>query len=144
MKNNKLWNFIIFIPFALSIGAFVLYFRYFIEIKSKSTKINDLLEASLVRYRNIAILCLAIGVFLLFIKTLIDYFRISNNTSVKEEYVLNSISSKKISEVNKYTLSENRIVSDLLKGKILKAKFINSKVEKQVEFKSCDLDNNII
>ena len=144
MKNNKLWNFIIFIPLALSIGAFILYFRYYIELRSKGTKIAELLEVSLVRYRNIAILCLAIGVFLLFVKTVIDYFRIGTYTNTRNEYVLDSISSRKTVPVNKYTLSENKIISDLLKGKVLRARFVNSKIEKRVEFKNYDSESSII
>ena len=72
MNKKKLWKFCIFVPFALALGALFLYLRYYFELKSKTgTKVTDVLEASLVRYRNIGIFCLAVGVFLLFIKTLI-------------------------------------------------------------------------
>ena len=130
MDKKKLWKFCIFVPFALAIGSFFIYLRYYFELKSKAgTKVTDVLEVSLVRYRNIGIFCLAVGVILLFIKTLIDYFKIDKEVSVKEERVgvLDRIASKKSETRNKYTFSENKIISDLLTGKTLKAIFINDK-----------------
>ena len=148
MDKKKLWKFCIFVPFALAIGAFTLYLRYYFELKSKAgTKVTDVLEVSLVRYRNIGIFCLAVGVILLFIKTLIDYFKIDKEVSVKEEKVtvLNNIASKKTEATAKYTFSENKIISDLLSGKTLKAVFINDKkTEKNVQFRSYDSDKSII
>ena len=148
MDKKKLWKFIIFVPFALAIGAFTLYLRYYFELKSKAgTKVTDLIEVSLVRYRNIGIFCLAIGVVLLFIKTLIDYFKIEDKTvtETKKVSVLDRISSRKEVTDTKYTFSENKIISDLLKGKVLKGIFINEdKTVKNIQFKSYDSDKSII
>ena len=140
MNKKKLWKFCIFVPFALALGALFLYLRYYFELKSKTgTKVTDVLEASLVRYRNIGIFCLAVGVFLLFIKTLIDYFKIDKETTVQTERVnvLDRIASKKTENTNKYTFSENNIISDLLSGKTLKA------IVKNVQFKSYDSKKSI-
>lgn len=148
MDKKKIWKFIIFVPFALAIGAFTLYLRYYIELKSKAgTKVTDIIEVSLVRYRNIGIFCLAIGVILLFIKTLIDYFKIDSNsvTETKKVGVLDRISSRKEVTDTKYTFSENKIISDLLKGKVLKGIFINeTKTVKNIQFKNYDSDKATI
>ena len=144
MKKKKLINFIIFIPFAIAIGAFVLYFKSLFTIKGAS-KVTEIMEVSLVRYRNIGILCLAIGVFLLFIKTLINYFRIDDEVEVRNERVLDKISSKSYEDNTKYSFNENNIINDLLNNQELKAIFYNGKVtEKIVKFKNYDKDKNII
>ncbi|MBQ3475284.1 MAG: hypothetical protein IJH20_03860 [Bacilli bacterium] len=148
MDKKKLWKFIIFVPFALAIGAFTLYLRYYFELKSKAgTKVTDIIEVSLVRYRNIGIFCLAVGVILLFIKTLIDYFKVEDNnvTETKKVSVLDRISSRKEVTDTKYTFSENKIISDLLKGKVLKGVFINeNKTIKNIQFKNYDSDKATI
>ena len=146
MKNRKLINFIIFIPFAISIGAFILYLKYLFTLKgAKTIKITELMEVSLVRYRNIAIFCLLIGVILLFIKTIYEYFKIDKEIKIKEENALTKISNKKLDETNKYSFDENEIISDLLGSKNLKAVFINSNVsDRVVKFKRYDKDKNVI
>lgn len=146
MKNKKLINFIIFVPFAISIGAFILYFKYLFSLKgAKTLKITELMEASLVRYRNIGVFCLLVGVILLFIKTLYDYFKIDKVIKNKEENVLDKISNKKLEETNKYSFDENSIISDLLSGKTLQAKFIGSDLEDRVvKFKNYNKKDNII
>ena len=51
MKNKRLIDFIIFMPFAFSIGAFVIYIRYLLKIKSTTNlEVVALLESSIVRY----------------------------------------------------------------------------------------------
>lgn len=146
MKNRKFINFIIFIPFAISIGAFILYLKYLFTLKgAKTIKITELMEVSLVRYRNIAIFCLLIGVILLFIKTIYEYFKIDKEIKIKEENALTKISNKKLDETNKYSFDENEIISDLLGSKNLKAVFINSNVgDRVVKFKRYDKDKNVI
>lgn len=144
MKKKKLINFIIFIPFAIAVGSFVLYFKYLFTIKGAS-KVTELMEVTLVRYRNIGIFCLALGVFLLFIKSLISYFRIDDEEEVRNERVLDKISSKTYEDTSKYSFNENNIINDLLKGQDLKAVFYNGSVtEKIVKFKNYDKDKNII
>ncbi len=144
MNKKKIFNFIIFIPFAIAVGSFILYFRYLFAIKGAS-KVTELMEVSLVRYRNIGIFCLAIGVFLLFIKTLINYFRIDDEVEIRNERVLDRISSKTENDTYKYSFNENNIINDLLNNQELKAIFYNGKVtERIVKFKNYDKDKNII
>ena len=146
MNNKKLVNFIIFLPFAISIGAFILYLRYLFLVKgAKTIKVTEVLGISLVRYRNIALFCLFIGIVLLFIKTLYNYFKSESNITYSEAGVLNRISSKVEDNYSKYTFDENTIISDLLGKKKLKARFINSSIdEKMVIFKNYDKKKNII
>lgn len=145
MEKKKLWSFIIFVPFALSIGSFILYLRYYFELKSKSdVKVTELIETYLVRYKNIGIVCLAIGVFLLFIKTLIEYFRVDKEPVYIEENALNRIASKQETNTNKYSFSESKIVSDLLKDKELRAVFVNTNTEKLVKFQDYDSKKSVI
>ena len=147
MNKRKIYNFIIFIPFAIALGSFVLYFKYLFTIKASDTlKVTELMEVSLVRYRNIGIFCLALGVFLLFIKTIWDYFRIDDDIALRNERVLDKISSKKIDEDEyKYSFNENNIINDLLGGKTLKAIFHSDDIEeKNIRFKNYDSDKNVI
>jgi hypothetical protein len=129
MRNRKRVNFIISIPFIISLASFLLYLRYLFLVKSVGTKnVTTIMEASLVRYRNIAIFCLAVGVFLLFLKTLYDFFTLDTSEVVREEGVLDKISSKTVDNKISYTFDENNIINDLLSNKTLKDTFIGSDV----------------
>lgn len=159
MDKKKLYNFLMFVPFALSIGSFILYFRYLFEVKLvDGVKVNSIIEASMLRYRNIGIFCLAVGVFLLFIKTLLEYLKIDNevktndinndNTNgldkISTKYENNNNYDKEI-ETKKKTYSEDDIVRELFKDRKLKLLFYNSDInEKNVIFKNINYDKNII
>ena len=142
--KKKVINFIIFIPFAIAIGAFVLYFKTLFTIKGAS-KVTELMEVMLVRYRNIGIFCLATGVFFLFLRSLYNYFIIDDEEEIRNERVLDKISSRQTNDNYKYTFNENNIINDLLNNKDLKAVFYNGSVtEKIVKFKNYDKEKNII
>ena len=144
MNKKKIINFIIFIPFAIAIGAFILYFKASFDIKN-ANKVTEIMEVTLVRYRNIGIFSLIIGVILLFIKSLINYFRIDNEIEVRRERVLDKISSRQKEEGIKYSFNENNIINDLLKDQELTAVFYNDKItEKIVKFKNYDKTKNTI
>jgi hypothetical protein len=54
---KKIFKFIVFLIFIVAIIAFVLYFRGLLTIKGlPSDKVTNIMEISLVRYRNIAII----------------------------------------------------------------------------------------
>ena len=136
MNKKKLFNFILFIPFAIAIGAFILYIKLYLDIKGAS-KVTEIMEVTLVRYRNIGIFCLVIGIILLFVKTLINYFRIDDDIDVRRERVLDKISSKQKEDSIKYSFNETNIINDLLNGHELKAVFYNHNItEKIVKFKT--------
>jgi len=134
MKNKRLIDFIIFMPFAFSIGAFVIYIRYLLKIKSTTNlEVVALLESSIMRYRNIAIFSLAIGVILLFIKTLYEFLTIDNKKEyVLEENALDRISSRRITLNKVKAFDETQIINDLLKDKILRVKFIDSNIKEKI------------
>ena len=134
MKNKKLIDFIVFIPFAFSIGAFLIYIRYLLKLKSTSNlEVIALIESSIVRYRNIAIFALAVGIVLLFIKTLYEFLTIDNKKEViYEENVLDRISTRKNTIREYKTFDETRIINDLLKDKILKVNFIDSNIKNKL------------
>lgn len=146
MKKNRLLNFILFIPFAMSIGAFILFIKYYFAINGKNAgEVTPLLEISLIRYRNIAIFCLILGLVLLVIKSIIDHMKVNNNEII-EYGVLDRISARKQENIKKYTYNESTIINDLLKDKILTAKFINSDIEDfKVKFKNYnEIDNSMV
>lgn len=144
MKKNRLFNFIIFIPFAIAVGAFIIYFRLLFSLKGAG-KVTNLIGASILRYRKIGIFCLLIGIILLFIKTIFDHFRLDMSDEARDERVLDRISNKQINEEATYTFNENNIINDLLKGQTLIANFYNDKkTEKLVKFKNYNKDNNVI
>lgn len=144
MNRKKLINFIIFIPFAIAIGAFLIYFKYMLSLKGDS-KVTELMSATLIRYRNIGVFSLAIGVVLLFIKTLYSYFKIDDTVEIRNERVLDKISNKQENETVNYSFNENNIINDLLAGETLIANFYNGKrTEKLVKFKNYNKDKKII
>ena len=144
MNRKKIFNFIIFIPFAIAIGAFLIYFKYMFSLKGESN-ITEIMNATLIRYRNIGVFSLAIGVVLLFIKTLYSYFKIEDTTAIRNERVLEKISNKQETETVNYSFNENNIINDLLKGETLIANFYNGKrTEKLVKFKNYNKDKKII
>lgn len=146
MNKRKIYNFIIFIPFAIAVVSFILYFKYLFTIKAlAASKVTELMEVSLVRYRNIGVFCLAIGIFLLFLKTVFDYFRIENNVNKRNERVLEKISNRIENDDINYTFNENNIINDLLNGKTLKVVFNNSILnDRIVKFNNYNKDNNVI
>ena len=144
---------IIPIPFLISIASFILYFRYLLIIKTNNKiRINDVILVSLYRYRNIAVFSLAIGVFLLLIKTIINY---KNNDKEYNKYnedkkVLNKVSVNNTIEnsnvIDDYTsVSDSKIVNELLNDKTLKLNFINTEENtKKVKFYNYNADKKII
>ena len=143
---KKIFKFIVFLIFIVAIIAFVLYFRGLLTIKGlPSDKVTNIMEISLVRYRNIGVFCLALGVFLIFLKTLFEYFSIDNDIELRNESVLDRISSRTVENNINYSFNENNIINDLLSDKSLKVIFHDSLLnDRIVRFKNYDKDKNTI
>lgn len=143
---KKIFKFIVFLIFIVAIIAFVLYFRGLLTIKGlPSDKVTNIMEISLVRYRNIGVFCLALGVFLIFLKTLFEYFSIDNDIELRNESVLDRISSRTVENNINYSFNENNIINDLLSDKSLKVIFHDSLLnDRLVRFKNYDKDKNTI
>ena len=71
MKFKRILNYFLWIPFAVAIGAFALYFRYLFEVKFISTvTVTALVTTAMNRYLKIGLFSLFIGLLLLFISKL--------------------------------------------------------------------------
>lgn len=143
MNKRKLVNFIISIPFILAIFFLVMFIRLYINVGS-SSEISTIMSLYLIRYRNLAIFCIVIGFILLIIKSIFDY---KNNKNIVENNsnILNTISYRNIPDNKTYSLDEDRVVNDLLRGKVLEIKFLDSKLSnRKMKFINYSKLNNSI
>lgn len=152
MKKNKT-NILIYIPFLISIAAFTLYFRYLFILKNNSKiSVNSVITLTLYRYRNIAIFSLAVGIFLLLIKTIKNYISINKEYNMIEDSNENSLSKISVNNLNRKTddiyineITDSKIVNDLLENKSLKLNFINNEeLNRKVKFNKYDSSKKVI
>lgn len=145
MRNNKLYRFIIGMIFLISFVSFFLYIRTYLMIKGlERINISPILEISLVRYRNIGVFCLILGIFIIFLNSFFSYLRINRNY-YNEDRVLDRISSNSYSDRINSSFDENNIINNLLKDKTLKVVFYNSALKDRiVKFKEYDKRSNKI
>ena len=152
MKKNKT-NILIYIPFLISIAAFTLYFRYLFILKNNSKiSVNSVITLTLYRYRNIAIFSLAVGIFLLLIKTIKNYISINKEYNMIENSNENSLSkisvnnlNRKIDDIYINEITDSKIVNDLLENKSLKLNFINNEeLNRKVKFNKYDSNKKVI
>lgn len=143
MNKRKLVNFIIYIPFILAVFFLIMFIRLYINVGS-SSEISTIMSLYLIRYRNLAIFCVVIGFILLIIKSIFDY--INNKNIVKDNSnILNTISYRNIPEKKLYSLDEDKVVNDLLRGKVLEIKFLDSKLNnRKMKFVNYSKLNNSI
>ena len=144
MNKRKLVNFIISIPFILAIFFFIMFLRLYLNVSGNSD-ISTILSLYLIRYRNLALFCLVLGFILLIIKSIINY---RNNNIIIENNnsnILNTISYRNVNDNKSYSLDEDRVVNDLLRGKILDIKFLDSKLSnRKMKFVNYSKLNNSI
>lgn len=84
---KKILNYILWLPFAISIGSFVLYFITAIKIKIKSIFVTEDIQNILKMYLIIGLISLFIGLLIIFIKKLIKLFK--SNKDIKEIKIIN-------------------------------------------------------
>lgn len=73
--SKRMKDFITFIPFGVSISAFLLYLRYFLQVKlHEKIAVTGLILGYANRFRSIAIFSAIIGIILLIVTSLIYYF----------------------------------------------------------------------
>lgn len=90
---KKIVKYLLWLPFAVSIGSFALYFIYALRIKFGSIDVTNAIQNSLKLYLIIGLISLFIGLFVVFIKKLIMLFKeddmnepyIKQKNSIKEE-----------------------------------------------------------
>ena len=135
---KKVVKYILWLPFAVSISSFALYFVYAIRIKFKNLTVTESMQNSLKLYLIIGLISLFVGLFVVFIKKTILLFKMDDSENIKENKVKEKkikeqkVSNKVISipkneqelivyldkeekvEVKQEVIKENEIVDDLL------------------------------
>ena len=79
---KKILNYLLWLPFAVSISSFVLYFVTAVKIKLKNTFVTESIQNTLKMYLIIGLISLFIGLLIVFVKKVIKLFKPDNN--VKE------------------------------------------------------------
>ena len=79
---KKILNYLLWLPFAVSISSFVLYFVTAVKIKLKNTFVTESIQNTLKMYLIIGLISLFIGLLIVFVKKVIKLFKTDNN--VKE------------------------------------------------------------
>lgn len=153
MKFNKILNYLMFIPFAIAIGAFALYFKYLIQVKVISTVVvTSLVNIAMNRYLKIGLFSTFIGLLFLFTNRISKLFfsesyykekypwtnyKVETEENTKIENTIDDIE-ETITDNEDYIINMNSNVSDKISNdikneKILKARFIDQDEEKMIE-----------
>lgn len=112
---KKILNYLLWLPFAVSISSFVLYFVTAVKIKLKNTFVTESIQNTLKMYLIIGLISLFIGLLIVFVKKVIKLFKPDNN--VKE---IKTIKNEKNDDKNIFMLkivnpvfSDNKIIGTL-------------------------------
>lgn len=125
---KKILNYLSFIPFAVSLGALIIYLVYALQIKiNKSVVVTDELTARLKTYLIIALVSLFIGLLIILIKKIYNLFKTDSKVEkVKKE------KTKKVKEKKKKKSKKEKIKKEEVKDDILKVKLTNPKLNGDV------------
>lgn len=165
MKFKKVMNYFIWIPFAVAIGAFILYFRYLFEINLfANTPVTAQVNAIMDRYLKIGLFSLFVALLILLVNKISKLFFNNDkyyeenhpwtkeNTieDTKEEPVTIEENDLEVEDViteteenDDYIIRENiitndKISEDIKNNKVLKARFIDRNEEKMIEILTDD------
>lgn len=155
MKNiKKVFNYMTWIPFAVSIGAFILYLRYYLQIGiNESSFVSAQINLIMDRYLKVGLFSLFIGLLILFINRIsklifnddkyyeekYPWMNENNNVQSLEEQLKikaeHEIEEKVVDD--DYVIEENynsdeQIQKDMKANKVLKARFIDSSNEEKM------------
>lgn len=120
---KKLIKYILWLPFAVSISSFVLYFVYAIRIKFKNLMVTENMQNSLKIYLIIGLISLFVGLFVIFIKKIVLLFKIDDIDNIKE----NSLKEEKVISVPLKKYKNNFSKNELIL-KISNPVFKNNKI----------------
>lgn len=157
MKN--ITKYLFWLPFGVAIGAFALYLRYIITIKTNSNVIvTEAVSNTLNTYLIITFIALFIGLLLVFLKKIINL----NDNSVKDykenielgENYRKVIENKSINTIN-YEKKKSNFISDIQNNDIVRIKLSNPIIDnivkgtiessnKDINLKLSDSDVNYI
>lgn len=111
-KLKTITGYLLWIPFAVSIGAFALYFKYLFTVKKADTAITSAINQVINRYYRIGLFCLLVGLFILIINRLLKIiFNEDKYYAEKYPWVKNAMDKKiikKNKKINK-SITENNI-----------------------------------
>ena len=120
---KKVVKYILWLPFAVSISSFALYFVYAIRIKFKDLTVTESMQNSLKLYLIIGLISLFVGLFVVFIKKTILLFKMDdseniNENKVKEKKIKEQKVSNKVISIPKneqeQTISKNELILKIL------------------------------
>lgn len=114
MKYKRILNYFLWIPFAISIGGFALYFRYLIDVKFISTvAVTGVIKAAMDRYLKIGLFSLFAGFFLLFFNKLSKLI-FNEDKYYNETYPWTNVDNYEVKETDKLsTLNLKEIQSHI-------------------------------
>ncbi len=114
---KKVVKYILWLPFAVSISSFALYFVYAIRIKFKNLTVTESMQNSLKLYLIIGLISLFVGLFVVFIKKTILLFKMDDSENIREDKVKENkikeqkVSNKVISIPKKEQKVSNKVIS---------------------------------
>ncbi len=115
---KKVVKYILWLPFAVSISSFALYFVYAIRIKFKNLTVTESMQNSLKLYLIIGLISLFVGLFVVFIKKTILLFKMDDSENIKENKVKEKKISNKVISIPKneqeQTISKNELILKIL------------------------------
>lgn len=120
---KKVVKYILWLPFAVSISSFALYFVYAIRIKFKNLTVTESMQNSLKLYLIIGLISLFVGLFVVFIKKTILLFKMDDSENIREKNVKEKkikeqkVSNKVISipkNEQEQTISKNELILKIL------------------------------
>ena len=106
---KKVVKYILWLPFAVSISSFALYFVYAIRIKFKNLTVTESMQNSLKLYLIIGLISLFVGLFVVFIKKTILLFKMDDSENIKENKVISIPKNEQ-----EQTISKNELILKIL------------------------------
>ena len=115
---KKVVKYILWLPFAVSISSFALYFVYAIRIKFKNLTVTESMQNSLKLYLIIGLISLFVGLFVVFIKKTILLFKMDDSENIREKKIKEQKVSNKVISISKneqeQTISKNELILKIL------------------------------
>lgn len=145
---KKIIKYLLWIPFAISIGAFALYLKYIIMFKLDSNIIvTDQINNTLNGYLIVAFTSLFIGLVVILSRKIMNLVH-SNKNIIKEEINTsnNSIDQEFINAIenNKIDSKESNFMKDIKNNDVVKIHIDNLSKDKIIDKKECPKCGNIV
>lgn len=120
---KKILKYLSFIPFAISLGAFIIYIVYTLQIKiNKSIVITNELTTRLKTYLIIALVSLFVGLLIVLIKKMYNLFKTDTKVEKVKKVKKEKIKKEKTKKVKKEKIRKEEVKDDILKVKLTNPK----------------------